>query len=178
MIDNNMYVYSNWTGQKIKTSGLTMHQNSTNNILHFITVGHYVSVTATFKTPDGKLSDAYHMIDEGKYTLTEEDSEYEVLSDNADNLYHYTLQVPYKVSIMTILGNSGRLNVAFSGFNYDTETNFLKQAVTANSQIIVSAASQSTSLDESYSSSDVENLWKVIGQLTERLNDLEDRINE
>lgn len=188
MEDKNLFVYTNWTGNKIKTAGLTMHQNSTNNVLHFITIGHYTSVTATFKTPDGKLSDGYHMIDEGHWCHEvdgewvfpeghEDDIDYEVLKENADKLYHYTLQIPYKVSIMTVLGNSARLNVAFAGYTYDEESQFLKQCLTANSQIIISAAIHADTLDESYSSSDIENLWKVVGMLSERISDLEDQLN-
>lgn len=168
----NGYIYVNSFGKKIKVTGMSMTQNSTNYILHVITTVEYSSIVATFKTLGGEISNGYHMIYQGLYTLTEDDLDYEELKD-AENLYEYILQVPYRISCMTVLGNSSRLNVSIAAYSYDEVTNYLVQNMTANTMITVAPGTTSDSLDESYSGADVENLWKALGELTSRVQALE-----
>lgn len=171
MEDKNLFVFVNGAGQKIKTSGLTVNQNSTNNVLNFISVGKYSSVTCSFKYANGKVSAEYHMIPQGKYELQADDNE-AVLTENADNLYLYLFTIPYEVTSSYISGNSARMNVSFAGYAYD-EKQYLKQVMSANTQIVINQAVQSDTLDQSYSAADVENMWRAIGDVTVTAADVE-----
>ena len=171
MEDKNLFVFVNGAGQKIKTSGLTVNQNSTNNVLNFISVGKYSSVTCSFKYANGKVSAEYHMIPQGRYELQADDNE-AVLTENADNLYLYLFTIPYEVTSSYISGNSARMNVSFAGYAYD-EKQYLKQVMSANTQIVINQAVQSDTLDQSYSAADVENMWRAIGDVTVTAADVE-----
>lgn len=176
MENKNLYVYINSTGQKIKTSGMTINQNSTNNVLNLVTVGKYASITITFKNPDGHLSNKYHMIYSGKYELGEDDTQYPVLSENGDNLYLYTFEIPFSVTSVQLLGNSARLNVAFSCYEYD-RNQYMVEATVANAQIVVNQSSSSDTLDESYNGVDVENIWVTLGNNTYAIEDIKTDIS-
>lgn len=171
MEDKNLFVFVNGAGQKIKTNGLTVNQNSTNNVLNFISVGKYSSVTCSFKYANGKVSAEYHMIPQGKYELQADDNE-AVLTENADNLYLYLFTIPYEVTSSYISGNSARMNVSFAGYAYD-EKQYLKQVMSANTQIVINQAVQSDTLDQSYNAADVENMWRAIGDVTVTAADVE-----
>jgi len=163
MDNKNLFIYINQAGNKIKTSGLTITQNSTNSVLNLITIGYYDNVRVSFKLPDGTTSPIYHMIYDGEYELTLSDTEV-ALTENADKLNKYSITIPYAVTKTSFSGNSSRINFSVSCLNYDGNM-YLKQVISANSSITINASTTSDSLDDSYSVNDVENLWSTVGGL-------------
>lgn len=159
-------LFINSTGQKIKTSGnYTITQYSTNNSFHLVTVGKFASITCTFRTPNGTLTPAYHLVLIGPYDIQEEDTD-PVLIENKDNLYLYTINIPKAATSVFVPGTNSRLTVSFAGYDYDPITKNLKQSMTAGTQISLTGSSISDELDEGYSAIDVENLWIAVNNAT------------
>jgi len=180
MENKDMYLYIDKVGRKIKTRNMSFNQYATNVVLYVITIGKYPNITGTFKFPDNETSPRYHFMYDGEYSLEEDDTE-PLLTENAGNLYRYSLQIPRTVSAMTVMSATARLNVSVSCFEYDDRTQVLKQAISANTQIIVNQASDSDRMDEGYSSTEVDNLWEAVNNqlsegLDDRVSDLEEQI--
>lgn len=165
-----MYFCINPVGQKIKTSGLTMTQYSTNAVLHLVSVGRYDNVEVSFRYPNGRVSDQYHMALVGKYQLRDSDTE-PMMTQNADDLYEYSMPIPYKVTSSTVQGTSARINVGFSCFKYDPNTAMQVQIAVANTQIIMNASTDSDTIDEGYKQTEVDNLWKTVNK---QANDIDE----
>ena len=160
--------YVNYTGKKLKTDGLTLNQNSSNNVIDFICMDQYDVVEIYFKNPAGQISPKYHMINNGIYQKSTDDLE---VSEIADNTFHeWKFAIPYAITSFTMTSSTARMEVSFAGYKYDAG-NKLVISSTANTQIIVNKSNTSDSLDESYNGTDVENLWKAIGTISEGKQD-------
>jgi len=181
--NKNLYLYVDSVGRKIKSANLTINQYSTNNVFHFITVGKFDNVTATFRDPSGSLSSKYHLLLSGKYELKETDTE-PILIDNADNLWEYILNpIAKRVTAIDVTATTARLSVSFSAYAYNQSTQILQEAMVASTTIVVNRADQSEVFDESYNSEDVNNLWAVLNERVaisstdeERLEDIEEEL--
>ena len=183
MENKNLYLYVDSVGRKIKSANLTINQYSTNNVFHFITVGKFDNVTATFRDPSGSLSSKYHLLLSGKYELKETDTE-PILIDNADNLWEYILNpIAKRVTAIDVTATTARLSVSFSAYAYNQSTQILQEAMVASTTIVVNRADSSEVFDESYNSEDVNNLWAVLNERVaisstdeERLEDIEEEL--
>lgn len=167
--------YINQAGRKIKTDGLTLNQNSSNNVMQLITIGKYDSVEVYFRNPHGEVSPKYHMILKGEYEKTLDDSTIVELAENT--LYLWEFPIPYGVTSFTMTGTNARLEASFSAYVY-TKTQRLNVAAVANTQISVSPSNSSDSLDEGYNGTDVENLWKTVGDVIYTLDEYDTRLDD
>lgn len=183
MTNKQLFLYVSETGQKIKTSGLTISQHSTNNILNIVTIGKLANVIVTFTGPDNKVFPKYHMTYAGKYELQETDTE-PSLVQNADKLYKYTLQISQLVSSIAVLGTSAKLNVSASLYNYTTRGELVEAAV-CNTIIQVNKSESSEYLDQPIANVEVDHIWEAIGEVSqasekhsEDIEDLTDRVED
>ena len=171
MTNKYLDVFISNTGKKIKTSGMTLNQNSSNNQVRAMLEGNYDLVEVWFRQPNGKISPKYHMIYKGKY---EPDVVDDVLQ-NYNEFNEWIFDIPLGITSFTMPNPSARLEISFAFYQYNNSGNLIVASV-ANSQIVVNRSNNNNVLDQNYNGVDVQNLWRSVGNLTQRIdmfNDME-----
>ena len=160
----------------MKTDGLTINQNSSNNRLALLTEGTPDFVTVAFTYPNGKQSPSYHLVYRGEYTPTVEEIA-ELSKYTQTNVFQqWDFLIPYGDTAFTIAGATAKLAVSFACYERD-QSGIGSVSTVANAQIVVNRSGSGSGLDMSYNGADVNNLWKKVGELTKEIITLSERIN-
>jgi hypothetical protein len=141
--------------RKTSTSGMTLAQNSSDNIIYFQTPTRYSNVRAHFRFPNGIVSYILHMVYVGY--------------DSDTQLYRYGLQIPYAVTNFTMPSATARLSVSFHCWKED---DFSKggEAV-CDTSIVVNRSSNTDVYDPSYNGTDIDNLWRYLGNISSEIDE-------
>src|SRR5574344_518685 len=140
--------------RKVSTSGMTLAQNSSDNIIYFSTPTRYSNVRAHFRFPNGIVSYILHMVFVGY--------------DSDTQLYRYGLQIPYAVTNFTMPSATARLSVSFHGWKED---DFSKGgAAVCDTSIVVNRSSNTDVYDPSYNGTDIDNLWRYLGNISSEID--------
>jgi hypothetical protein len=152
-----LFVYADESGRKIKTEGLSLKQNSDGNNLWLYTKGEFTVTDVFFRRPDGRVSPKYHMVYQGY--------------DTDLGYYKWLFPIPYEVTSFTMATASAKLDVSFASYYRDSQGKQLSPTI-SNSVISVSRVDNSDVLDASYNGVDVQNLWSSIGDAGYKIADL------
>lgn len=136
--------------RKTSTSNLSLAQNSSDNALILYAKTKYANVRVTFRFPTGNLFYELHMAYMGY--------------DDDTSCYKYGLAIPYAVTNFTIPSATARMSVSFHCWAED-DTSRGGGAV-CDTAIVVNKSSNSEVYDPSYNGTDIENLWRFLGQLS------------
>lgn len=160
-----LQLYTSSSGKKIKTSGLSLNQNSNNNVIQFITEGNYDMIEVWFRQPNSRISPKYHMVLNGQY----ESDSVDPLLASYGKMNEWRFQIPLAETSFTMPNPTAKLEVSFACYKYDNY-NRLLVAATANTQIVVNRSNNNDVLDQSYNGEDVQNLWKYVGELKNKID--------
>ena len=151
-------VWINSAGQRAKTDGLSLNQNSFDNTLILYTPGNYEVIDVFFRKPDGSITPKYHMIPLGyEYNsdLFGEESE-------PTGYYVWQFPIPMPVTSFTMPTASAKLEVSIAEYYHSASGRQLSPTM-ANATITVNRSNNTNVLDASYNGTDVQNLWDAVG---------------
>lgn len=158
------------TGQKLSVQSPTLTQNATNAWIYLYTEKRYVNIDCSFRGVDGKHSPTYHLIYVGR--VEDDDSEIE-----KTDCFKYILNIPAPVLSFVIPAPTAKISVGFECYSDDDGNGYLRTTTVASTQLTVNRSDNSQVIDSSYNATDVNNLWNYVGQLSIRLDKLEETVN-
>ena len=129
-------VWLSKTGQRTKTDGLSLNQNSYDNSVVLYTEGNYEVIDIFFKRPDGTVSPKYHMISYGL------DYQYDADTAVETGYYVWIFQIPFAVTSFTMPSATEKMDLSVACF-YHTDGGVQLSPTMANAWITVNRSNNS-----------------------------------
>jgi hypothetical protein len=160
-----MKITLNGVGQRTETEGMSLVQNSYDNILVVYTPENFESIAVFFRRPDGQISPQLHMVSNGY------DPTISGIDAVVSGYYAWTLPIPYSVTSFIMPAASAKLDVSLAMYYHNASGVQLSPRM-ANAAISVVRSNNSNVLDASYNATDVQNMWDAIGGCATDLADI------
>lgn len=164
-------LYVSAAGKKITVESPTLTQNATNAWIYFYSEKKFVNIECAFRGTNGKNSPTYHFIYLGK---ADDD---EIPTTVAMPMYKYILNIPAPVLSFVMPAPSAKISVGFTCYDDLDGNGYLRTTTVGDTLLTVNRSDNSQILDTSYNASDVSNLWIYVGQLADRIDKLEQRVD-
>ena len=160
-------VWLNSAGQRTKTDGLSINQNSYDNTAVLYAAGSYEIVDIYFKRPDGTISPKYHMLPQGyEYQI---DSTIPVES----GFYVWTFPIPYEVTSFTMASSTAKMDMSVACYYHNSNGTQLSPTM-ANAWVTVNGSASTATLESGYNANDIHNLWLAVGDYANEVTILKD----